>query len=60
MYKGRRKKVLRYVIALPFVAFLVVFTLGMISGRIRARNCCGTANPEQDLRMRSMTHSHRR
>lgn len=40
----------RYVLALPVIAFVVWFAVGAVRGRIQARSCCSLA-AEQDGRI---------
>lgn len=45
---------------LPGVAVIVligVLMVGLIRGRVRVRSCCGSADPEKDVRMRGAVSS---
>jgi hypothetical protein len=34
-------------------AFILVLAVGALTGRVRARSCCGAGDARRDLRMRS-------
>jgi hypothetical protein len=44
--------VVPYLIGGLALAFLVVLTIGGLTGRVRVQGCCSVADPSRDLRMR--------
>ncbi len=41
-----------WVFAVPVVGFVVLLVVGSVTGRVKARSCCGIADPRRDARMR--------
>lgn len=41
-----------WVFAVPVVGFVVLLVVGSITGSVRMKSCCGTADPRCDARMR--------
>ncbi len=35
------------------VAFVILMVIGGLTGRVRAQSCCGIADADKDLRMRT-------
>jgi len=41
------------ILGLVVAAFMLVLAVGALTGRVRARSCCGAGDARRDLRMRS-------
>ncbi|MCZ3386089.1 MAG: hypothetical protein LH630_03785 [Actinomycetia bacterium] len=44
---------IEYLIGAVVCAFVALLVVGAVTGRVRSRSCCASADPRRDLRMRA-------